>query len=41
MLVLIALLALWYHFRERHVFTGPSWIGKGMAAPAESDAAIE
>ncbi|HEY9720249.1 MAG TPA: amino acid permease [Trichormus sp.] len=37
MLVLITVLALWYRFRERHVFTGPSWIGKGMAAPAEAD----
>lgn len=30
MLVLILLLALWYHFRERHLFKGPSWIGKTL-----------
>ncbi|MBX9687341.1 MAG: amino acid permease [Candidatus Obscuribacterales bacterium] len=29
---LLVSLGLWYYFRERHRFKGPSWIGKGLAS---------
>lgn len=31
MLGLLTLLGLWYYFREKKRFKGPSWIGKGLA----------
>jgi len=37
MVGVLLVLALWYYFRERHRFTGPAWIGKGLVGDVSSD----
>jgi len=41
MVALALALGLWYYFRERHRFSGPAWIGKGLAGEKDVNTSVE